>query len=1146
MKNINIKRSVFLLLTAAILAVTFSGCGIYKGWVSSGAIEEATEKMEQARQQEADRYAPGVFDQGSNQIAQAQQAREAKEYDQAISAAENAVSTFERAIQAVPRNKQMIQQKQAELQNIRQQLREILQKAEASEFRAAAEGEIAEARTAFDAFSNEVDRLLNQRAQVAEEYDELIAQSENVRSAVQRAYNLTLADQANELNNSIEEKLNQLSQLDYQEYIPDRAAEIDSALNRFRTAIENQAYESAIATGETLAATMEQSIPVARRTRAITRVSQAEQRLAEAAAMGAVEDAPQQMDAARQALAEAKAAVEQQNYDQAFNSAEVVISNCEVAFEEIKAKIESRNEQIRQQLSEAEAVGAETHAPSQLERSRQKLAEAFNATTEGNYAEARAAQQQALAAAEMAYTIAQEGRAEVIVNRIDEVLTRARNQGAVEYVGDSFSSAVETFNEAKALLRQDKYDEFHKVAEKAEQQANQVMNDLIAANEKKITEANNQVEAAREAGATQYAPELFQQAGNALEQARQKKAADAYLESFRRSEAAIQTGREAERKTYRLRTDELMIEIKEQRELAQESGAREHSSEMFLTAVRNTEESQQAYSEGRYYDALRAAQKAEEGFRTARMSKIIRAENAVDSAVEAKAHEYAPEPIATAESLLSQAKTAMDNREYESSNTQADQAYAKATEAEKITWNIRSENLIAEWQQRFAKAKEDFAETKAPEPLEQSETHAVEARAEFAVSNFHSAYKSAVKAMEALDRTNQKLAQEATKTLEMMRSESERIGKLAMDATGREMQGQLIALIAIAEPARQNENWNKVFSTENQFEQTLDQVETQLKVHNLTSLKNQVQDSLTQAQQKGTASFLPEKVEQITQQLNDINPTANVENYEETRQELLALQEEVDQFPAYADAEIESRIARMREQLNEARLAGALEVNPELYADAVESYKAVLTYPRGEETDYNELFSLVQTASEKSENTFESTTLAVDVRDYRDLLSSYLTEMQSLLDSFSPVTDYSKRFHIAAESSRQVNVYREMQPEIQTTALRRRANLLLERAQEITPPPTQEHLHQVAMRSFREFVEMAKLFEHFGDYEKYDRDLRELYIAQAYESLERLKKNNSALQNMLAGTGTAKVEQKVTLDFWDYLKSTTPGVDARF
>jgi len=163
------------------------------------------------------------------------------------------------------------------------------------------------------------------------------------------------------------------------------------------------------------------------------------------------------------------------------------------------------------------------------------------------------------------------------------------------------------------------------------------------------------------------------------------------------------------------------------------------------------------------------------------------------------------------------------------------------------------------------------------------------------------------------------------------------------------------------------------------------------------------------------------------------------------------------------------------------------------------------------------LYVLLADAKQKARAAFEQTNLAIDIRRYQDGLLVYLTEMNSLLDSFSSVTDYDSRFFVASASTRQVDVYRELQQDITASTLHRRSRLLLDKAQELRPPPTQETIHNLALTNFEVLVEMADLFERFGRYEEFDKSLRDQYISEAFKKLESVKSYTSQIQRMIAG-----------------------------
>ena len=85
------KRSMISLITVVLTcALLAGGCGMYKKHTANKAIGAVQEVVEEARRQEADRYAPDVFAEAQNLIRQAESDVEAGNYEQAIEKANNA------------------------------------------------------------------------------------------------------------------------------------------------------------------------------------------------------------------------------------------------------------------------------------------------------------------------------------------------------------------------------------------------------------------------------------------------------------------------------------------------------------------------------------------------------------------------------------------------------------------------------------------------------------------------------------------------------------------------------------------------------------------------------------------------------------------------------------------------------------------------------------------------------------------------------------------------------------------------------------------------------------------------------------------------------------------------------------------------
>jgi len=1126
MRKRRIASAGLVLLATALLC---QGCGVWKKYSANSAIKKVKQTLERAQQGEADRYASDEFASAQSLIAQAESDVESKNYEEALNKTNEAESKALKAIEMVAQNRQVVQRKNQELQQLEALVVETLDKAERSPSRAVAESEIAQARERFDALKKEMEQLRRQRAQKAEDYDAGIAQVTELTEQAQRAYNLTLAETANALSQTLQAKLAILEQLQFKEFIPETAETIAAQYSEYVDLFEQQAFEKGLEIGGALDRMLDEQVPIARKTRAVKSVERAEAFLAKAATLGGLEFAPEQLKAGQQALADARVQLEALQYDQAFNIALQAVGSADVTMEEIKRSIEGRIDTLQARIVEAEEAGAERFAAEDLVRGRAKLAQAFNFLTDDDYQSARAVQLEAATAVDRAFQAAKKGRAQEKLNRVAEVLQRADAQGASRYTPASLLAAQEKLSEARTIFRQEDFVGVHPVADLAENLAYKTLADLAEKGEEQIAQAEKQLAAAQEAQAEQYASDLTAQAAKSIGQAKVQLAADEYLLSLQQSELSLKAGKQAEDQAYRLRTDQKRASADKERQLAIDSGAKEHSSAVFLQALQQEELSGKQYASHQFKNALEAVTRADDGFRAARLSKIRRATQAVQSAVAALAEQYDSETISGAQSLLSESKLDMDAQTYGDSNRKADEAFVLAGQAEVTTWNRRSTDQIAEWEEAFASAVQNFAETKAPEALDASKNKGVEAKADFVVQDFKASYENAVEAMQALGATNQILDQQTEVALAGMRDRLSELSVLVQDEAGRAVLSERIEQVGAADKARQAKDFHTVFLMEKDFLAAADEAERVIKTHNVEVGRDALKGQLTALTQQGITNFLQESTAKLSDQLAGIDAKEAVEQYAESQEQLGQIRQEIERFPALAKVQLQRDISEMQRQLNESKQAGALDLIPEQYGEAFKAYNLVQAYPRPNGGgNYNELYALVKDARTKTEATFSATKLEINLQTYREVLQSYIKEMNSLLDNFSSVTDYDERFYTSSGSTRQVDVYRELQHDITATTLRRRSELLLDKASDLNPPPSQKATQNVALEMFRELVAMADRFERFGQYEKYDKLLRDEYIIEAFAKRNRVKELSTRVQQLLLG----EKESGPGLKFW--------------
>jgi hypothetical protein len=1125
---------VGLLLVAMTLLC--QGCGIWKKYSANSAIKKVKQTLDRAQQEGANRYSSDLFTTAQSLIQQAEADVEAGNYEEALNKTNQAESKALDSIKMVPENKQIVQRKAKELTDLVQEIQATLEKAESSPSKAVAEAEIATARETFGTVQTEVQQLIGKTAQKAAEFDEIIQNVNETGDIVQQAYNLTQTETAEALAAQLEEKIAALDQLQFSLFLPQEAEAAGTSYGQFRSLFEQKDFEPAIALGEALSATFEQAVPAARQARAEQTVQKAEQLLAQAAELGGIQFAPEQMKAGQLSLGDARTQLAAAEYDQAYNIALQAVGSADVAMEEIKRSIESQIEVIQGRIVEAEETGADRFAPQELVQGRARLASAFNSLTDKDYQSARALQKEAAEAVEQAFQAAKKGQAREKLDRVAAIIDGARKQGADQYVPQSLKAAQEKLAEAMAIFNKGDYVEVHPVADLAENLSHKIIADLKELAGEKIEEARQQIVLAETARASEYAAQFLADAQSDAAQAAVQLAAEEFLKSLQLAQKSLENGKAAEDQSYSLRTDQKLTSARQERALAQDSGAKEHSAAAFLEAYRQEENAVRFQETRQFKQALEAATLADDGFRGARLSKIDKASGKVASAVEALAEQFDPQTMATAQGLLAEAKMAMENKAYPESNQKADQAAQIADQAERTTWDKRATAEIQKWDAAFALATRNFAPEKAAAPYADSKNAGVQAKAEYAVKNYKPAYYQAVKAMEAIDRVNQVLVEESAKTMEEIGRRITNLQTLAVDEPGRKMIGQLIETAAQARTAQEQQNYQAIFALEKNFIASAQTTELQLKAHNLNTQRVALQAEIADLKQKGITYFLTKETGELEAALAAMNPAVLAEQYSEATAQLKTWGEELAEYPAKAEIRIQESIAAMQKQLTESRQAGALDVIPEEYAAAVEAYKLALSYPKGSGTNYNELYQLMSAAESKSQAAFDATNLGIQVRTYDENIKSYLTEMNSLLDSFSSVTDFSDRMLVASSTNRNVDVYKELQYELTATALRARSIILRDKARQLDPPAPRQAVQAVALDTFEEFVLMAGLFERFGEYEKYDKSLRDEYIQEAYRKLERVKQLTATVQTMLL-----KPEGKKGGVSLDFLKPSTWG-----
>ena len=1113
-------QSALGVVMGLVLLLGLSGCGFYKKMQANKKNTEVETSLAELRAQQAERYLPEDFESLSRLLSEARSAVDTGEYDLALQKGEDAMGLVPQLQSKLSQAKAVVEQKRAGLVDLQTRITDVVEQVKV----------IAPVETDLVSAAGEVDTLIdtiqNAPQQVSEGeqgYDAGLTQAKAFLDRATATLGQLERESAQKLLTGIEDAWTEATVLEVTKYVPE-SQEIPAQIEQAKALIEAGSFRAVLDRLGSLPDKIGRFRERAREKRAAARIEQAERLIALAesnpeASLDAVEQA-------KKSSREASDALQEGNYDSAFSSAEAAITaarkEVQAIEDDLRSQVDELEARIEQSLDwETARIASELYnqAVGLLDKAKENLTEIlFDQCQE---AIDRGAQviEEAIA----------EARIEGLNRRIEKDekdLLASQEIGAFQYLREDYQAIQGLLEDARKLISRASFDEAEEVLKEAEEKTVGLETGLRDLAQTQLATAETSYKKALEAEAEIHAADVLEEAVKNLESARAAAAAARWKEAVETGQASEEKSKMAAQQAFKIRTENLKPSAEEEVQYAKEAGASAYAAEIYNKALSANANSQVAFEGQRYQEAMERLTETRDLAVKARLHRIDLAQNSVDSAIEAKADEYETDLLGQALSNLSESRAKMDDGDYPSSGNLAENAKKQAQEAEANTWRKRATQAIADLEREVSEAQSNRAPTYAEAEYKKVEVSLEQAQGKASAEDFKAAFLAADQGKQEMENVNTRLTDESR----LVRGDYDRmIGLLKSyveDDFGTGLHLQATERLGRIDDAILRNDFETIFGL---YEEGSREVENQIvavKLHNINAKKTEIESKIAKADSSGLFSFVDKKRSDVESELAGVeyDPVldrlkTDVDYYAETVRGLALVRDEIDRLEGAAQGNIENRIQRVRTDIDNSSKIGARDLVPAVFDSAVDNYEKArdmiyllsneITGER--EVTYKEVGAQLAAAESQSTQLNQSAiTKNSSVNYLRDLVF-WTFDMTRFLDQWYPIEEMGYEMILTSAPTTIVDSYAEMQVGISSRDLLREAERLFKRIRPITPPNPQIEVHAMALASFELFSRCADGFYRFGQYTRYPERVRERFLAQAFQDLERLHQLNDSL-----------------------------------
>lgn len=1107
---------------ALLLVSTFvlSGCGYYYNWQLGKKNTEVEGLLGQARSQEADRYLPDEFKRADQAFNDSRNAGDGGNFDEAFAKSDEAKSLAEQILSRLASVKMAIQEKQADLTDTQNQLTAAL-----GQIRALAPEEASLIDSASRAIGN-ASTVMQAQVQVLEGEQGYEATLQAARAALQEATTGLARIQKNsaeKLVQQLDQSWQQAQNLEITRYVPD-SSRIPEEIQHARDLIGQASYVAVLKQGQSIEQDLKRQIDTTKELRAKARVQHAERLIS--LAEGESSAALDKINEAKSKLEEAAGKIRDGQFDEAFLRAEDAISS-------VRAEVKTYEEDLKQQLTDLTARIDESSkwktGELSAEAYKKAVADQDQARIQINeflFKDAQEAIDHGQSSIEEAIAMAREIGLAVRNREAESNLLATEEKGTYIYLPEQYQAIQGLISDATSQVDSGEFDQAEATLDKAEKQTIELDANMRKLAEQRLAEVDAAVREAADAGAEKHAVDVLADARTVLAEGQSQAAKGVWKEALAAAGKALPKAVEAARQAYRAQTESLTPAAQKEIQNARDAGAAQYAAAVLNKALDALDQSQKAFQSTDFKTALAKATEARDEAVLARKHQVDKAQEAADSAIAALAQDFDKETIAAALLDLTASKEKMDQGQYEESRTLAVSAEEKAHAAETRTWNTRAASGIATLKERVAKSDQSFAATYATDEFKRVSQTLAEAEALFASSQFKEAFQKTETGAGEADQVFARLEDQAAAVRKDYDTQVNQLKTFVMDDFGLKLHQESTVRLGAIDEAIQRKDLPQVFSLYQEGMTRIQKASAATKLHNINTQKEKLLAQVNTAEQNGLFRVVPFTAESLRAdigkvdfdpQLDRLKPDADL--YREAARGLAKVESDMSKIRETAIAAADTRIQKIRTDIDNARQIGARDLTATAFDGAVDSYEkardmlALLRNPveGTPQVNVNQLADQIASAESVAS---QLNTAAVNQRNSVDFLRDLIVwtyDMTRFLDDWYPIEQLGQQMIRTAASDSRVDAYREFQIDIDARRLLTESERLAERVRIVNPPAEMQSLHQLALLSFNKFVEAADGFYRYGLYSRYPERLRDRYLSHAFASLERLHGMNETL-----------------------------------
>lgn len=1067
------------------------------------ALELAQQEEQNARDQKAPIYAQNEFNDASKTLSAAKQQFEGGEYKQAIESAKSAQSRFLTAIDAVGPVKQRVEEARANVEDILTKANDNIEKARAN-------------LTPEDV--NPMAEKLDQiRVRLADEFvrevgeeawNGLIADASALEKDTESLALAHLKPQAADAIQAVQDLLTRAQELKADVHVPDEYNAVVAKIDELKTLNSENKWQEVIDQAETVKEPIN-ALVVASQEKAAAEIIRETRALVERAKQLGVQDAPEYDAAVKQAedaIKTGQQSLDSQDYAGAIAGSDSAKSFLAQANQSLGTKAQGLIAEAQANLETARAAEIEKYAPSVLAKVENAIADVEALIANQQFMAAFSGAKQLVLASKGAVDAAGRGKAALAMQDVQSSYAILQKQGGSQYAQEAYGAANAAMQELNSKLNAGQYEDVIAGVTGAVSVVNDAMAELALSAEDYIELSDKALAAAQKANAEEWVPVQYRSAVVAKSGAVSDLEAKRFLSSIQKAEAVIAAAKSAETKSYQVQTeqnlrkaDELIAAAKqaEQHQLSPVAYADAMKARELVMALNSQGKNQEAYTE-----SVTLVQKADRAFN----NLVYTAREKTDSALNAKALNFAQPDMERAVALLNEAEEAQKSRNFAVANAKAQEASKLADAAEYATWKQRSAALLQDLTGMKERLDAQDAIMRAPALYRDAMANLSEAQIKLMEAKYKDSFDYAALAQDneakIWDTMNSELSQKA---LELQKT-ADWLGVNMMDQTGRELKLQLMNAVTVLNQQVALRNWKEAYAAADRADLVARGTIAKMESTNRGVMAKQLAQMLRPYQEKDAVSIVPEDETLFNTTLATLSGKDGA-TYTEAYQNYQKSLESIENLPASIDKMAEQRTNEVTKIMQQALEAEAPKYFNDWYRELSSDLQWLRNSIRG--NDYEGIALRLKKLETEAPALLLATQDAIAEDNYLESLNVNINYMNNLLEEFGTIANMPKLQLIASRLTEYKidgvanSMYRSLQGKITAKTLRVNAEILEDRVKEMTPPASLKKVHDKAIRSFMYFRKAAEGFEIFGNDETYDLRFRDRRVKQSYDYLEK-------------------------------------------